>query len=114
MMLPGAVINSGSHLDEHHQIVRSEIECVARAAKVETAVRSKTPLGVLAGMPFMLLLRAIKAQGARVASCSIMQGLIVVGRPQVRGNAKSRRLAVCRNDFVCLRPQSQDRVDRAE
>jgi hypothetical protein len=62
MMFPGAIINSGCHLDKHHQIVRSEIEGVVRAAEVEAAVRSKTPLGIFAGMSLVLLLRAIKAQ----------------------------------------------------
>jgi hypothetical protein len=70
MMFPGAIINSGRYLDEHRQIVRSEIEGVVRAAEVEAAVRPKTPLGVFAGMSFMLLLRAIKRTG-RVSPATV-------------------------------------------
>src|SRR5260370_30319796 len=84
MMFPGAIINSGRHLDEHRQIVRSEIERVVRAAEVEAAVRSKTALGVFAGVSFMLLLRAIKAQGARVARRAVIDAFVVVGLWQAR------------------------------
>src|SRR5215510_12071671 len=94
MMFPGPIINAGRHLDEHRQIVRPEIERVVRAAEVEAAVRSKAPLGVFAGMSFVVLLRAIEAQGARVAGHGVIEAFVLFGLWQTKRNGSSYCLAV--------------------
>src|SRR5258708_1905211 len=105
MMFPGAIINSGRHLDDLRQIGRWEIEGVVGAAEVEAAVRSKTALGVFAGVSFMFLLRAIRARGARVARRAVIEAFVVVGLWQARRNGSSNCRAVRCNHLARLRPQ---------
>src|SRR5260370_24809750 len=114
MMFPGAIVNSGRHLDEHRQIACSEIERVVRAAEVEATVRSKAPLGIFAGMSFMLLLQAIQAQWTRVARQSVIEAFAVVELRQTKRNGSSACVALRCNYLARLRPQPYRTVNAAE